>query len=121
MAKKRKLYSDSYLMKLWREAVLNFWGNRCGFCGHPIEEELQCHHIVYRRHKILKWNWRNGIPLCYKCHRVAHTKAGEQRISSLTPFYDFLVYWEQKIFKNLFITDNDFRQEMYDDLQESLV
>ena len=130
--KKRKAFSDGYLMGLWRKAVLEFWGHRCGFCGAYGDEGLECHHIVRRKNKLLRWNWRNGIPLCKwpisenkpTCHQEGHSKLGERRISLLTPFYEMLVFWERKVSKGVLQdenkTDNEFRKDLYDDLKECI-
>ena len=52
--------SDSTLNNLWRRAVLISWGfdpNKAG--------SLECHHwAVKRKHKLTRWKYTNGIPLC---------------------------------------------------------
>jgi len=68
-------YSDKYMQNLWREAVRAHWGYRCARCGYP---GIQCHHIVPRRRKLLRNDWRNGIALCGPCHAWAHTTAGRR-------------------------------------------
>jgi hypothetical protein len=78
--------SDSHLNKLWRQAVLKTWENTCVMCGQKdLPENLECHHYVKRRVKVLKYDWRNGFPLhSHKgCHREAHTKGGERKLQQI--------------------------------------
>jgi len=70
---------DRYLQKLWRDAVLKKDNYRCVMCGIGGEHNLQCHHFIKRRVRVLRHDYRNGFALCYGCHAKAHTKAGEQR------------------------------------------
>ena len=85
MPKKKHSVSDSRLMGLWRKAVLAYWNYTdpiSGVCS-PSGEGLQCHHIVRRRHYVLRWDYRNGIPLTVESHSLAHTGAGGARIRGL--------------------------------------
>ena len=66
-------YSDSYLQGLWRKAVKAHWGERCVKCK---AEPVQCHHIIKRRYAVLRNDWKNGIPLCAKCHNWIETLPG---------------------------------------------
>lgn len=70
--KPRKM-SDSNLQSWWRKAVIATWGGRCAHCGFA---EVECHHIVKRRHAMLRNDYRNGIPLCKSCHAWAETLKG---------------------------------------------
>lgn len=118
-----KIISDSYLFKLWRQAVLKLWGNRCAFCGNPIIEDIECHHIVRRRHKVLRWDYRNGIPLCSKkvnpkykltCHQYGHTKLGESLIKEKNKHYNDIIILEPKNYRDYLlqnaVNDNEFRE-----------
>lgn len=69
---KRKL-SDSHMQSWWRRAVRAVWGDRCARCGYP---GVECHHVVKRRHALLRNDYRNGIPLCPTCHGWAETLRG---------------------------------------------
>lgn len=66
-------YSDSYLQSLWRKAVKAHYGDSCAKCG---ALGVECHHIVKRRKAVLRNDWRNGIPLCPKCHVEVETMSG---------------------------------------------
>ena len=41
-------------------------GNVCQWCG--TTKKLQCAHIVPRTIKLLRWDERNAIALCLRCH-----------------------------------------------------
>lgn len=69
--KKRKpAYSDSYLNQLWTKAVAAEKGTMCcnPECANPAGAT---HHIIKRRYKVLKYDAKNGLPLCAVCHPVA--------------------------------------------------
>lgn len=72
--------NDRDMLKLWRSAVLAAYCHRCAFCGMHGDDNLQVHHVVRRKHKITRYLPMNGLPLCHKCHSLAHTKMGEQKI-----------------------------------------
>lgn len=62
--------SDSALMALWRKAVLSHYGNRCIICGGG--GTLEAHHVIKRRYKLLRYDWRNGVPVHHgDCHATA--------------------------------------------------
>lgn len=117
MAKK---YSDSYILKLWREAVYSEWGKRCAFC--KSNDGLEIHHIIPRSHRLLRYARINGIPLCKKCHRIAKMQVGREKIAECIGSAD----WEiLKIVEQM--TLNDFlkdecmtRDEYYESCVESL-
>jgi hypothetical protein len=72
--------SSKNLMRWWRRAVLAVWGDRCAWCG---RQPVECHHIVRRAKAILRYDWRNGIPLCATCHAEADTASGRRRVYSM--------------------------------------
>jgi hypothetical protein len=83
--KRPKGCSDTTLMSLWRKAVLVHWNYTDPISGHydPSGESLQCHHIVGRRHWLLRYDWKNGIPLTVESHAFAHTGEGRDLVRSL--------------------------------------
>lgn len=106
MPKKNKGYGKTTMNSLWRKAVLANYNHRCAYCGNTDITEIECHHIVYRRHKILRWDYRNGIPGCkFTCHKIYHTKKGEQWISSVHRDYDLITSLENVTFKQ-YLVDN---------------
>ena len=119
----KKKPSDSTLNAAWRRAVLESYHGRCGICGLSwIQGALECHHIIKRRRKLTRWNWKNGIPLCQQCHQLAHTKVGERIISQRHPWYDELVILEQIDFKQYLSkmewTENQWRRRVLEELKE---
>jgi hypothetical protein len=75
-----KTLSDNYLLSLWRKAVRSEWGSMCAL-GYGVGEE--CHHIVPRRVRVLRYDVRNGIFLSKTGHRIADTMSGRERILQL--------------------------------------
>lgn len=120
-----KSVSDGYLMQWWRKAVLANWDYHCAFCSQNDQSQIECHHIVRRRHKALRWDSKNGIAVCFAHHHFAHTKAGElaimEKVGKVT--YDFLVQAEfkNKIFKiylqENMLTENEFREKRLESLK----
>ena len=90
-----KAPSDSYLQQLWRRAVKAVHGEGCILCG---AQPVECHHIVKRRHAILRHDWRNGIPLCAACHSKADTISGRAAIGEHVNV-EYLQRFEHEIFK----------------------
>ena len=67
--------TDSYLRSLWSKATLAQKGNfcynpECGNLAHSV------HHIIRVRHKLTRYDVRNGLPLCAECHRRAQRSIG---------------------------------------------
>jgi hypothetical protein len=119
----KKHPADSTLDAAWRKAVLESYNWRCGICGLSwLQGSLECHHIIKRRHKLTRWDYRNGVPLCRECHALAHTKAGEAIIARRHPWYDELVTLESINFKDYIATvgwtENEWRQQMLEKLKE---
>ena len=66
--------TDKYLLSLWSKAVLTSKGEYCynPECGQPAHS---CHHIIRRKHKLTRYDVRNGLPLCSECHRDVQNRA----------------------------------------------
>lgn len=118
----RKSVSDSTLMKLWRQAVLIEWGYCDPLSGHcdPSGESLQCHHIVGRRHFLLRWDVENGVPLTVESHILAHKGEGRARLRAMVKA-DYLDSMERYTAKQWLhehgMTENEFRLQKRDELQ----
>jgi len=118
----KKKPADSTLDAAWRKAVLQSYHYRCGMCGLSWESGgLECHHIIRRRKKLTRWDWRNGIPLCADCHPKAHTKQGELFISNRHPYYQDLFNLELINFKDylqaMVLTENEWRARVLEELK----
>ena len=68
--RKKPAYSDGYLCELWSKAVRVQKGEMCNAPG-CVARATGTHHIIKRRYKVLKYDARNGIPLCSICHPMA--------------------------------------------------
>lgn len=119
---RKKSVSDSYLEKLWRRAVYLEWGAKCAFCG--AMKDLQCHHFIRRWKRLTRYDWRNGILLCKKCHKKAHTNKGMLKVLKLLPHADELLAYEQVIYKDWLskegLTDNEFRKMELTELKRKI-
>jgi len=114
--------TDGHVLSLWRQAVLIMCHHRCAFCNTKGDEKLQAHHIVRRKHKITRYQVINGLPLCHKCHSLAHTKAGEQKIQKLLGrSYQTLVDMEQVSYKQYLtvngMTDTEYMNQVSSELK----
>jgi len=123
MPKKRRAVSDSRLMALWRRAVLAYWRYTDPISGKydPTGEVLQCHHIVPRRHFLLRWDYRNGVPLTVESHQLAHTGKGRALLREVadTEYLDELEGWTKKDFLALIgATEDEFRLNKKAELEE---
>ena len=72
--KKKILGNEGSLLELWKLCVKISEGERCIICGGYTESKLgkkivDCHHIIRRSQgAALKYDVRNGVPLCKGCH-----------------------------------------------------
>ena len=101
----KKTYTDRYLQQLWRQALLILHDNNCAYCGETYD--LECHHIIKRRNKLFRHDYRNGIVLCKVCHEWAETLEGKKWIVENHIYYNELRIEEMK-YKTL----KDYRYEM---------
>ena len=129
--KKAQSYTDSYLLQLWRKAVLAYWGNKCFFCGNPKVDELECHHIIRRgENRLLRWDFRNSIPVCKypkrdgeeSCHQYAKSLEGIEEIKERHPFWKTLETLEHQTLKDMCVqygmTSSEFRTAIAKELKE---
>lgn len=65
--------------KIWRQAVIDRDGYKCCACG--SEEKLHAHHIKpFAEYPDRRFDVRNGITLCDRCHRTIHQMMREDKI-----------------------------------------
>jgi len=117
--------TDGYLQQLWRKAVLILNGNRCAYCGADARfANVECHHIIKRRHSLTRHDPLNGIPGCMVCHKFFHTKQGEKFIEKHIgeELYARLCELENIPIKQYLvdngITRKEWDKEQYDKLME---
>jgi hypothetical protein len=117
--------SDSNLLKLRRQVVLANFNDCCFFCGqHKTQVPLEDHHLVKRKTLLLRYDWRNGIPVCkYVCHSYAETPTGKHLIDQYLTETGYLSYLQDRSgtckdwFVSHGITKKDFLSQMYEDLK----
>lgn len=70
--------SDRTMQRWWRLAVLANNYCTCAVCGAiRTPDELECHHLIKRRYRILRNDFRNGVCVCAgECHRKADNNSG---------------------------------------------
>lgn len=85
--------TDRTMQKWWRRAVLAANKNRCAVCGKVRQDSgLECHHLIKRRYRITRHDWRNGVPVCCgECHSYADTTAGTAEILANHPYATGLI------------------------------
>lgn len=125
--------SDSNLNVLWRKTVLAVHGNKCFFCEADVNHyEIECHHWAAKRKiYLLRWDWRNGIPVCkwandrgtqlsMSCHQFAETLQGRNMISDHMKIFHKYLYERNVSAKQWLVehgmTKKDFKELMYKDL-----
>lgn len=72
---KLKVPSVAVLDHLFSQLVRKLAGDECqlhGYTGKPCSMQLQCSHIISRRHYALRWYLPNAIAACAQCHRAQH-------------------------------------------------
>jgi len=117
--KKNWSVSESYLDALWRKAVYKQFNGRCAICG---KDDVQAHHIVGRRRRVLRWDVANGILLCTECHRCAHENQPKfYRLTQKAVDYPYLEDMSMTLVDycaTMGITKNEFRQQCKEQLKE---
>jgi hypothetical protein len=135
-AKKRHVLSDRYLDMLFRQAVLSYHKNICIICGRPRSEDLlEAHHIAHKKtYKFLRWDRRNGVPVCkddtawdgkFTCHQFADSLAGEKLIRERIGADWLYIEAMQMVTKKQYLTeqgmtDDEFRTMQADALKEMI-
>jgi len=65
--------TDKYMLNLWSKAVRVEKGDYCYACGQPAHS---VHHVIRVRHKLTRYDPKNGLPLCAECHKKAQRSIG---------------------------------------------
>ena len=62
--------------RLWSLAVKHDWAGRCAICG--ARGDLNSHHLIPRQHYAARYDLRNGICLCRRCHQFCPDRSPHQ-------------------------------------------
>lgn len=74
LPKKRRLREMAD--RLWALTVKIAWHNRCAMCSRG--GVLNAHHLVPRQHQAVRYDLRNGICLCSRCHQWCPDRSPHQ-------------------------------------------
>ena len=67
--------------QLWKMVCRKYWGLTCDCCGEPA---ITFHHYVPKsRNGLLKFEPKNGIPICRNCHYTLHFSSSPPEIHRL--------------------------------------
>ena len=115
-------YTDKYLLRLWRQAVLKEYDSKCFICGNTVLNEIDCHHIVKRRNRILRYDYWNGIPVCRMgCHNDIDSIAGRDILRDRIPTkIDYCAFYERMTLKEYLSSHSMTRDEFYFEKAENL-
>lgn len=111
--KRRDSLSIGAMHAKWRAAVYARRGRACILCGAPA---TQVHHIIHRSHSaLLRFDVRNGAPLCAACHATAHTLAGLSALRDVIgDDWQYLAGLENQLKRDVMVregvTDRDLRR-----------
>jgi len=62
-------------LRIWRNSVLRNCNYKCVKCGDTDINKLHAHHILnYSDFPEYRYDVRNGIALCIRCHAIEHSK-----------------------------------------------
>jgi hypothetical protein len=82
--KRKKNAQNKLLDDLWSKAVKILGNNKCVHCG--ASDGLNSHHIIGRRNFATRWEVKNGVVLCSKCHVFSSKFSAHQTPLSFTRF-----------------------------------
>lgn len=58
---------------LWKEVLMKRYNGKCFACG---KKAIEVHHFVPKQQSVaLRYDLKNGIPLCRSCHFQIHLKS----------------------------------------------
>lgn len=74
--------ADQAAERRWKREIWKLDKHVCRCCGVHVEKSLdlmpnrgECHHVAGRADKAVRWDIRNGVLLCYRCHeKVEHNE-----------------------------------------------
>ena len=110
-----KTYTDNYILKLLRQAVLILHDGKCFLCGNDIKQQLDIHHVVKRRNRILRYDYWNSVPVCRsKCHARMDSLEGLEEFKKRHPTkYDYIKYYQNMTLKQYLFEHKMTKKEFY--------
>ena len=113
------------LDSLFRTAILKIH-KCCIFCGESNPDNLEVHHYIRRSIKLLRYDFKNGFPLCKikGCHNIGHIFEGDKKLTEfMGEDQNLYLYEKQRInFKQYLIdngiTDQEFFKSKEKELQD---
>lgn len=83
--------------KLWREKVIEWYGNKCLVCG---SDKINIHHLVSRANRATRWYIPNGVPLCALHHTFGSQSAHQHPFWFRQFMFDLRgAKWEKDLIK----------------------
>jgi hypothetical protein len=108
--------SDGYLQTLWRKYVKARDNYTCIICGKKdTEDNLQAHHIVHRRQRLLRHDAKNGVTVhTVNCHEYADSLRGRKEIAAKlgAERVEYLEEREQHNVKDFLVASGMTRKEL---------
>lgn len=113
-----KVLSEGRLHDIWRKAVLIKGGHKCFLCGMYGDENLDCHHIIRKAKKLTRWYWKNGAPLCRRCHSQLHQQNKVKRqLENSWQYMDELDELNMYTYKDYLVKEFISHNEYYNKLE----
>jgi predicted restriction endonuclease len=76
MTEKQKLQKEN--LDLWKDVCLNLYGDRCLVCG---QSPITFHHFIPKsRNGLMRYDLKNGVPLCQSHHWIIHKSPSPSEI-----------------------------------------
>jgi predicted restriction endonuclease len=93
------------LDRLWSSLVRELHGSNCLRCGSA--DLVQAAHLVPRRHREVRHDIRNGIPLCWQCH-YQHDQENFDALTWARKWAGPELWAELQAAKNTFVKNLDY-------------
>ena len=98
-------------LRLWSQRVRDRAQNKCEWCG-VQEKYLNCHHIVSKKFRPLRYDLHNGVLLCVRCHKWGMHAAHNNPIL----FLEWLIHIHPDY--SQYLKDFDYKKEYVEDIEK---